>query len=114
VENEINEFFAYLMILNGSTITAFVTSLDKGMQEQAFLTEQLWLTSPNNSRGIISTLWAENYDLSLQRMRQAITTLKFITGSEPLIQTIEQIIHNIITCQNTRETIASFCFIKNN
>ena len=108
LENDINENLAYHMILNGSNITGFLTSLDKGMQEQAFLTEQLWLTTPKSLQGIITTLWTTNYTYSLQRMKQAIPTLKFIPESEPVVQRIQQIIHSIITTVDTRSTLSLY------
>lgn len=94
-ENEVNEFLAALMILSGMNITSFLTGLDKNIQEQAFLTEQLWLYAPNASRGIIDSLWAENYDVTLERMQHAAVTLRFLRGSEPLVYILEQIIGSI-------------------
>jgi hypothetical protein len=105
LENDINEYLAYHMILNGSNITGFLTLLDTAMQEQAFLTEQLWLTSPKSLQGIISTLWTTNYTNSLQRMRQATTALKFIPESELVVHTLQQIIHSILTTENIRSII---------
>jgi hypothetical protein len=105
LENDINEYLAYHMILNGSNITGFLTELDRAMQEQAFLTEQLWLTSPKSLQGIITTLWTKNYTNSLQRMRQATTSLKFIPESELVVHTIQQIIHSIMTTEDIRSTI---------
>jgi len=54
-ENEINEAVAHLMIHDNLNITSFLTTMDKGMQQQAFYTEQLWLNTPNASRGFIET-----------------------------------------------------------
>jgi hypothetical protein len=94
-ENEGNEILAHQMIHNASDITSFLTTLDRGMQEQAFLTEKLWLDTPNAMRGIIENLWMSNYTMSLQRMQQTVSVLKNISGSEDLISTIGKIMLSI-------------------
>jgi len=104
-ENEINEQLAYEMIQNGINITFFLTTLDSAMQEQAFLTQQLWLSAPNASRGIIEHLWIKNYSLSVQRMQQVSVMLTTIQGSEALISIIEKIIHSIHTSLFERSAI---------
>lgn len=87
-ENEANEIIAHQMIQNASDITPFLTALDRGMQEQAFLTEQLWLSASNSTHRIIETIWAKNYTISYERMKKAVFTLKNISGSENVIQQI--------------------------
>lgn len=101
-ENEINEQLASEMIQNGINITPFITTMDRAMQEQAFLTQQLWLSTPNASMAIIENLWMGNYTMSLQKMGQALFALSAILGSEIVISTIAKIIHNISTAQNER------------
>jgi hypothetical protein len=103
-ENEENEILAHQMIHNASDITPFLTALDRGMQEQAFLTEQLWLGAPNASRGIIENIWMGNYTLSLQRMQQTVSVLKNISGTEASISTIGKIALSI--CKSRIETAA--------
>jgi hypothetical protein len=101
-ENEENEILAHQMIHNASDITSFLTALDRGMQEQAFLTEQLWLGAPNASRGIIENIWMENYNVSLEKMQKAISALKNIPESEASISIIEKIALSI--CKSRIET----------
>jgi hypothetical protein len=101
-ENEENEILAHQMIHNASDITPFLTALDRGMQEQAFLTEQLWLGAPNASRGIIENIWMENYNVSLERMQQTVSVLKNISGTEASISTIGKIALSI--CKSRIET----------
>ncbi|MCX6663347.1 MAG: hypothetical protein NTZ75_03790 [Euryarchaeota archaeon] len=103
-ENEENEILAHQMIHNASDITPFLTALDRGMQEQAFLTEQLWLGAPNASRGIIENIWMGNYTLSLQRMQQTVSVLKNISGTGASISTIGKIALSI--CKSRIETAA--------
>jgi hypothetical protein len=91
VENEENELIAHDLMENGTDITPFLTALDQGMQEQAFLTEQLWLDIPNESRGTIQNIWMNDYTLSLQNMQQATTILKNIGRSEHVVSLLEQI-----------------------
>jgi len=81
-ENEVNEILAYQMLQNASDITLFLTVMDCCMQEQAFLTEQLWLNAPNASQGIIRNIWMENYTVSFERMQKAMFLLKKISGAE--------------------------------
>ena len=103
-ENEENEILAHQMIHNASDITPFLTALDRGMQEQAFLTEQLWLGAPNASREIIENIWMGNYTLSLQRMQQTVSVLKNISGTDASISTIGKIA--LSTCKSRIETAA--------
>jgi hypothetical protein len=83
-ENEANELLAHQMIHNDSDITPFLTAMDQDMQEQAFLTEQLWLNASNASQGIIENIWMDNYTVSFERMQKAVSILKNIPGSEPI------------------------------
>jgi hypothetical protein len=81
-ENEANEKLAYQLIHNASDIILFLTTVDRNMQEQAFLTEQLWLNASNVSQGIIENIWMDNYTVSFERIQKAISVLKNISGSE--------------------------------
>jgi hypothetical protein len=81
-ENEANEKLAYQLIHNASDIILFLTAVDQNMQEQAFLTEQLWLNASNVSQGIIENIWMDNYTVSIERIQKAISVLKNISGSE--------------------------------
>ncbi len=80
IENELNEIIAHGMIHAGSNFTAFLTAADQSMQEQAFLTEQLWMHTPNASRWVIENIWRGNYSTSLQQMRAAQIILENIPG----------------------------------
>jgi hypothetical protein len=104
-ENELNELLAHQMIHLDLNITPFLTTLDKGMQEQAFLTEQLWLGAPNVSRGIIENIWMGNYTLSLQRMQQTVSVIKNLPGMETSISIIGEIALSI--CKSRIETAAT-------
>lgn len=81
-ENEANELRANQMTHNGSDITTFLTAMDCGIQEQAFLTEQLWLNASNISQGIIRSIWMKNYTVSFENIQKAMALLKNISGSE--------------------------------
>jgi hypothetical protein len=81
-ENEANELLASQMIHNASDITPFLTAADRCMQEQAFLTEQLWLNTSNASQAIIESIWMENYTVSFERMQNAMSLLNNTSGSE--------------------------------
>jgi len=100
-ENEINEAVAHLMIHADLNITSFLTELDRGMQEQAFLTEQLWLNTPNSSRGIIENIWMDKYTLTLHNIQRAIAILNSIPRSEISIFLLQKIALSICECQKT-------------
>lgn len=100
-ENEINEAVAHLMIHADLNITSFLTKLDRGMQEQAFLTEQLWLNTPNASRGIIENIWMDKYTLTLHNIQRAIAILNNIPRSEISIFLLQKIARSICECQRT-------------
>ena len=100
-ENEINEAVAHLMIHDNLNITSFLTTMDKGMQQQAFYTEQLWLNTPNASRGFIENIWGDNYTLTLFNIQRAIIILNNIPRSEPSIFFLQKIARSICVCQMT-------------
>jgi hypothetical protein len=101
-ENEANELLAHQIIHNGSDITSYLTTMDQDMQEQAFLTEQLWLNTSNASQGIIENIWMDNYTVSFERMQKAVSILKNIPGSEPIKDGIETIALSL--CKSRIET----------
>lgn len=100
-ENEINEELAHLMIHADLNITSFLTELDKGMQEQAFLTEQLWLSTPNLSRGVIQNIWKGNYIMTQQNIQKAASLLICIPGSDVSNSILEKITQSIYDSQST-------------
>jgi len=100
-ENELNEGLAHLMIHADINITSFLTGLDIGMQEQAYLTELLWLSAPNITRGIIQDLWRENYMMTQQNIQRAVSLLISIPGSEAAVAILEKIAHSISDSQQT-------------
>ena len=102
-ENEGNELLAYEMIQNGMNATSFMTEVDTAMQEQAFLTEQLWFSAPNITREIIENLWMDNYSVSLLNMQQAMLPLSQIPGSSGVLFTLSKIIQSIRQSQIKRE-----------
>lgn len=73
------------LLENGSDISEFLTILDISMQEQALLTEQIWLDIGKKfSRNseiieIIGNIWRNNYSISLDLMESAIYSLKNIS-----------------------------------
>jgi hypothetical protein len=99
-ENEINEALAHLMIHADLNITSFLSELDQGMQEQAYLTEQLWLSAPNISHGTLKDLWVENYSKTQQNIQRAISMLRYMPESNTSIFILEKIQHSISNSQN--------------
>jgi len=106
-ENEVNELIAHQMIHSGSNITPFLTNQDRGMQEQAFLTEQLWLNEPNASQTITENLWTKNYSSTLIRMKKAVILFKDFSGSEPSLSILEKLMHSIEESQKNQVRLGS-------
>jgi hypothetical protein len=111
-ENEVNEGLAHLMIHADLNITPFLTELDKGMQEQAFLTEQLWLSAPNISRGIIKNIWRENYTMTLQNIQRAVSLLRCVPGSDNTVSILEKIAQSILDRAETKQVMESLFFVQ--
>ncbi|MFW6120377.1 MAG: hypothetical protein ACOC80_05700 [Petrotogales bacterium] len=89
-ETENHEEIANGQIENNSDIAEFVTIVDTSIQEQAWLTEQIWLEIgkiPDQERRqdiveIISGIWMENYSTSLELMAYAVQSLNNISEWE--------------------------------
>jgi hypothetical protein len=105
VENEINEGIAQLMIEASLNITPFLTEMDSSMQEQAYLTEQLWLSTPNLSKEHIQNLWMNNYTMTQQNIRRAEAELLITPGSQAAIHLLEKINSSISHAQQIREKL---------
>jgi hypothetical protein len=104
-ENEAHEMLAHQMIHNGSDITPFLTAMDRGMQEQAFLTEQLWRFVPDYLQGTIEGIWMENYTRTLQNIHRTIDVLSKTPGSSTVMFSLERIAWSICSSQRiTAET----------
>lgn len=109
-ENEINEAVAHLMIHSSLNVTSFLTDVDKGMQEQAFLTEQLWLSMSNLSRRVIEDLWVSNYSATQHNIDQAIILLQYIPESSDAVYLLEQItgsISDVLKIRTMVQTLSS-------
>lgn len=98
-ENEVNELLARIMIENGIDISPFLTAMDTGMQEQAYLTELLWLNASNATQHLIQTIWMDNYTTSFQQMTHAIIVLQNTPGAEETVHLLEQLIRSISVSQ---------------
>ena len=89
-ETEGHEEMANKLIENNSDISEFLTIADTSIQEQAWLTEQIWLEvgkSSNNKQEIIEiigSIWRENYSVSLDLMTSAIDSLRNISESRTI------------------------------
>lgn len=108
-ENELAEGIARELLKQQQNISGFLTTIDTEMQNQAFLTEQLWFHLHNLSetpyyghiKNILSRIWIDNYTNSLKQMNQAIFSLKVYPGSELFINLLEEIKNSISREQNT-------------
>jgi len=110
MENELNEAVAHFMIHAGLNVTPFLTDCDSKMQEQAFLTEQLWLSSPNLSQGFIRDLWKQNYTVTQQNIQHAILSLRQIPGSETSCSLLENISQSISALSAVQKVMKSLFF----
>jgi hypothetical protein len=112
VENEINEVLAHLMIHAELNITSFLTEADSGMQEQAYLMQQLWLSLPNLSKGGIQDLWEENYMVTKQNIQETIAGLAQNSESHLIITLLEKIMQSISESMIKKQSMESLFFIK--
>lgn len=111
-ENEINEALAHLMMHSNINITPFLTGLDQGMQEQAYLTEQLWLTAPNVSQEIIRNIWMKNYTRTQRNIQKAAELLRYIPESDTTISILEDISKNISDFSKIKQSMMSLLVIQ--
>jgi hypothetical protein len=105
-EINLSEAVAHILIHSNINITPFMTSVDVSMQEQAYLTEKLWLSLPNASQGIIKDLWGKNYTSSLQNMQKAALALTGISGGEMAVSLLKKIVLSIMKTQAIKAFIA--------
>ncbi len=100
------------MIENNQNISEFLTYIDNRMQEQAWLTEQMWMEASkicNQNKKqkimeIISNIWINNYLSSLEYMEIAIHSLTNVSESDYFINKIESIVLSICELRdNTME-----------
>jgi hypothetical protein len=103
-ETNLSEAVAHAFIHANINVTPFMTAVDLGMQEQAYLTEQLWLSLPNRTRDTTDLLWKSNYSTSLDQMEMIADHLPDHNETSFIITRIEAIALNIC---NTRITQAS-------
>ena len=117
-ETEVAEDIAKDMMGNNLSVCEFLTDVDTGMQEQAWLTEQIWMEASKicdqkekqEIMEIISSLWANNYLSSLEYMEVAIHDLTNISESEYFIDKIGNIILSICELRNnTLEITGTQC-----
>ncbi len=84
-ETEEHEKITNKLIENDFNVSELLTILDTSIQEQAWLTEQIWLEVGKNYNSdpeiieIIGDIWEKNYTFSLDLMELAIDKLKNIS-----------------------------------
>ena len=100
------------MIENNQNVSEFLTDVDNSMQEQAWLTEQMWMETSKicdqNKKQkimeIISNIWINNYSSSLECMEIAIYSLTNVSESDYFINKLESIVLSICELRdNTME-----------
>lgn len=110
-ETEVAENTAKDMMANNLSVSEFLTVIDTGMQEQAWVTQQMWMEASNicdqknkhEIMGIISGIWVKSYSSSLEYMETAIHDLTNVSESEYFIDKIEGIVLSI--CELRDETL---------
>jgi hypothetical protein len=102
-EIKLREEIAVEMIENNSDISDFLTTVDVNMQKQAWLTEHIWLDISNISDDILKKqiieivdgMWNVNYSVSISLMEYGIIELESLSGTENIVDKIEEIILSI-------------------
>jgi len=85
-----HEEIAVKLIKNNQDVERLLTIVDAEIQEQAWLTELLWLEVGENSNQenrqkiieIITSIWKDNYSTSLDSMASAIDSLEDISNTK--------------------------------
>ena len=77
---EIDHLEDLLENLKDTELSSLFTTVDKSMQRQAFMTQELWLeasksSNKNEINKILSTIWNTNYSLSLTEMEKAVSDI---------------------------------------
>jgi len=107
--NEIGhmEYLAQDSIQNSVAGVDFLTVTDVMMQKQAWLTEQLWfeVSKEQEIHEIIDDLWKKNYSISLTMMKNAVLSLRNLSGSDSLVNKIIEIALSI--CESRIDAAAS-------
>jgi len=94
-ETEEHEKITTKLIENDFNVTELLTILDTSIQEQAWLTEQIWLELGKNYNSdpeiieIIGDIWEKNYTVSLDLMELAVDKLKNISELKILNKIID-------------------------
>jgi hypothetical protein len=110
-QNELNMLAPIIndmLLENDEEISFLLTNSDVGMQEQAFLTQKLWLNLseiPHNEeiKPLLFCIWQENYSTSLKNMEEVILILADTTEFDRMVKEISNIAISII---DTRITLA--------
>ena len=101
-ETDIAEDISKDMVSDSEKLSSFLTTVDMGMQKQAWLTEQLWMElsqmSNQNLMDVVGDLWKCNYSESLKSMNATIYDLKESSSPNVFIDIIGDITSNI--CQS--------------
>jgi len=93
--NEINsaEETSKDLISKNIDVSDFLTIIDTSMQKQAYLTQELWKDAIDKQdvQLILSDLWNNTYSDTLLKMRNAVTNLNEIKGSNFYIDKINEL-----------------------
>jgi len=89
-ETIVHEEIATKLIKNNSDVERLFTIVDTGIQEQAWLTELIWLEIGEQSNQedrhriieIVNSIWKHNYSSSLESMARAIDSLRNISDTQ--------------------------------
>jgi len=74
------------ILQKNNDISEFLTTLDTGMQEQAYLTQEIWYNVFDHQRKnqiipIIEQIWDSNYTTTFKNIRKAVDNLNKIQGT---------------------------------
>ncbi|HVQ01404.1 MAG TPA: hypothetical protein VMT57_07810 [Candidatus Thermoplasmatota archaeon] len=105
-ETNLSEGIAHAFIHSGINATPFMTAADLGIQGQAYLTEQLWLSLPNASQAFLRDLWSSNYNTSLLHMKKAVVVLTGVPGGNPTVALLKTIMLSIERTQAIQTSAA--------
>ena len=92
-QNEMNSIEDKSNELSKQDLSDFLTYFDMGMQEQAYITQTLWLEANNKSEitSILDNIWNNSYLFSLFKIRNSMNQLDKISNSKVFKEKIAEI-----------------------
>ena len=105
-ETNLSETIAHVLVHSNINITSFMTSMDTAMAQQAYLTEQIWLSMPNTTFDSLRTMWKNNYSTTLDQLETIGENLGTTSDASQGVAQIESLALSICHTRMTEAIVA--------